>query len=112
MPITVEHQEGISVLTVTGSIDAATSGELAAALDGQTAAGHIRLVVDLSAVDYVSSAGLRALLIALKAARQAGGDLHIAGAQQDVKRVLELAGITGLIRCFETRAEALAGFAA
>ncbi|GAB4475542.1 MAG: hypothetical protein Kow00124_16660 [Anaerolineae bacterium] len=112
MPITVEQQEGISVLCVSGSIDAASSGDLAAVLNDETAAGRVRLVVDLSAVDYISSAGLRAVLAALKAARQAGGDLHIAGAQQDVKRVLELAGITGLIRCFETQAEAVAAFPA
>jgi anti-anti-sigma factor len=55
------------------------------------------LVVDLTAVDFLSSAGLRSLLIAAKAAGRAGGDLTVSGMQPSVRDVLVMSGIDQII---------------
>ena len=74
MKTEVQHESNSTIVTVTGSVDALTAAELSNALSEQIAAGHANLVVDLIDVEFMSSAGLRALLGAVKAARSSGGE--------------------------------------
>ena len=64
--------------------------------------GHSRLVVDLTQVTYVDSAGLAALVSGLKAAREAGGTLDLVGLDGQVLKVLRL---TLLDRVIETHSD-------
>ena len=80
MDVTVEQQGDVSVVSVTGSIDALTSDQLTQAFEEQIGAGQVSLVADFTGVDYTSSAGLRALLGAMKSSRSGGGDLRLAQA--------------------------------
>jgi anti-sigma B factor antagonist len=64
----------------------------------------------LSQVGYMSSAGLRALLAALKEARQQKGDFRLAAVQDNVRQVLEMSGFTGIFQVFATVEEAVASF--
>jgi len=97
MNVTFSRQGQVTVLAVEGSVDASTAETLASTLKEQIEGGNNRLVVDFAAVSYLSSAGLRALLGAVKLAREGGGDLILAAAQKDVARVLELSGFTRLL---------------
>jgi len=63
-------------------------------------------VIDLSNVQFVSSAGMAMLLVRGKALKQGGGRMVIAGANQRVKDSLSLAGFDELFRFFKTIAEA------
>ena len=89
--------DGATVLKVAGSVDAVTAPRLSEALQAAVAGGEPRVVVDLAGVTYVSSAGLRAILSGVKAARTAGGDLAVAAAQPQVREVFELAGLTTIV---------------
>ncbi len=104
-------QGNIAVVSVSGSVDALTAEGLVAALLAEINAGHTRLVADLSSVDYASSAGLRAILTALKAARSQGGDFRLAGVQKNVNKVLELSGFTSILKVYPDTAAAVASFA-
>lgn len=73
---------------IDGSNAAAAEGELLALLER---AGP-SVVIDLSELDYVSSAGLRVLLIAAKAAKASGGQAVLAGARSGVAEVLRMSG--------------------
>lgn len=108
---TTEDREGVVVVRVTGSVDALTADTLGAALAAPLAAGRVRLVADLEAVDYTSSAGLRALLAALKDARTRGGDLRLARPQKGVLKVLQLSGFTSILAVHERLEDAVASFA-
>jgi len=110
MDVRVERREAIAVIGVTGSVDGATAPGLAAAFREEIGAGFIRIVGDFAGVDYTSSAGLRALLETVKETRQRGGDLRLAAVQPDVRRVLELAGFTGILKLFGAVDEAVASF--
>ena len=57
-----------------------------------------RVVVDLSAVEFIDSSGLGALISGLKVARQAGGDLRIAAPTRQVITVLELTNLNRVLR--------------
>ena len=110
MDVTIERQGDVSVVSVAGSIDALTSGRLTQAFEEQIEAGQVSLVADFSGVDYTSSAGLRALLGAMKSSRTQGGDLRLAGIRSDVYRVLEMSGFTSILKTFDSVDEAIASF--
>lgn len=111
MEIAATQQDGITVVTVSGSLDALTSEEATRQLVGQVREGRVNLVVDLAGVGYISSAGLRAILATMQEARHAGGDLRLAGAGTPVKKVLDMAGFTKIMKCYDDRADAVASFA-
>jgi anti-anti-sigma factor len=112
MHISIDQQDGITVVAVAGSLDALTADTLTAALQEQVRAGHTRLVAALAGLEYTSSAGLRVLLGTLKDARQRGGDLRIAGGQERVRRVLELSGFTSILKCYPDVPSAVASYPA
>jgi anti-sigma B factor antagonist len=80
------------------------------ALAEQIEDGNIHLVVDLSSVEYMSSAGLREIVTSLKKAKKAKGDLRLAQPSQRVREVLEMAGLDTIFRIYETQAEAVGSF--
>ena len=112
MEITSEAREHVTVVAISGSVDGLTAPSLAQFFRQQVAEGRVRLVADLSRVHYTSSAGLRALLEALKETRQRGGDLRLAAVQPDVHRVLELSGFTGILKVFREVDAAVKSFPA
>jgi anti-sigma B factor antagonist len=72
--------------------------------------GAAKLVLDLSDVSFIDSSGLGAIISGLKLARQAGGDLRIACANQQVKVVLELTSLNQVLRPYPSVEEALTDF--
>ena len=80
-------------LRAAGEIDAATADRLEAALlDVVSTASSIS--VDLAAVNFMDSSGLRAMIIAMNAAREAGVSLRIVATTPAVDRLLEITGLT------------------
>ena len=110
MEIKVEQREKVTIVIPIGDIDALTAKEVSAFLDSQLREGENQLVADLSQVGYMSSAGLRALLAALKEARHQRGDFRLAAAQDNVRQVLEMSGFTGIFQVFPTVEAAVASF--
>lgn len=110
MEIKAEQRDDVAVVSVSGSIDATTADQLTGAFEEQISAGRVNLVVDFGGVDYTSSAGLRALLGAMKSSRGAGGDLRLAEIHDDVHRVLEMSGFTSILKTYEGVDEAVASF--
>lgn len=107
----VRQQGAATVVAVSGTVDAVTAPRFAEALQAEVAAGRCKLVVDLADVAYISSAGLRAVLAALKAARAAAGDLRLAGAAPAVAQVFDLAGFGSILESFDDVDAAVASFA-
>jgi anti-sigma B factor antagonist len=97
----------IPVITVSGRIDATTSGDFKNTLDSVIDRDYANILIDLSGVEYISSVGLRILLAALKRVRPKDGDVKLASLQPFVSEVLEIAGFTKLFTVFPSQAEAL-----
>lgn len=97
-------------VAVSGSVDALTASVLTDFLKLKVGEGHHNLILDLTEVEFMSSAGLRAVLAALKECRNKGGDLRIAGAQPGVEKVLKMSGFTNILRAFPNQSEAFASF--
>ena len=71
-------------------------------------AGCDPLVLDLSALEYISSAGLRVLMLAAKQAKAAGGRIVLAAAQPVVKEILEISRFNLVFALTDTVADAVA----
>ena len=110
MEIRTEQHNETTVVTIVGSIDALTAGQVAGVLGGHVESGHGQLVLDLGQVDFMSSAGLRAILDILRRNRQHGGDLRLAAAQAGVQRTLEMSGFTRILKSYATVDEAVASY--
>jgi anti-anti-sigma factor len=109
--IDVSRLGQVTLIEVQGRIDGVTAPQLGVALRDQLAQGHMQLVVDLSGVEYMSSAGLREIVTALKQARQQPkGDLRVSRPTERVREIMELAGLDQIVMIFSTPDEAVASF--
>jgi anti-sigma B factor antagonist len=112
MQISLTQEGSVGVFTLAGSLDSMTSEALAQALAAQIEAKGVYLVVDFSGVTYTSSAGLRSLLMGLKAARRLQGDLRMASVSPNVLEVLTMAGFTSIIKIYADVPAAVASYSA
>jgi len=88
---TAQNAQNVSVVTVFGRLDALQASSLRQELQSHIDQGTVRIVVDLVAADFVDSAGLAALVRAMKQVRAGGGDLRIvAPTSPEAMRVFEL----------------------
>ncbi|MCB9454986.1 MAG: STAS domain-containing protein [Anaerolineaceae bacterium] len=109
LDINVSIEQQITLVEVSGRIDSMNAHQLGESLSGEIDNGHIHLVLDLSKVDYMSSAGLREIVSALKKV-QGQGDVRLAQPSPRVREVLEMAGLDSIFRIFATQAEALGSY--
>lgn len=94
-----------------GRLDLPASRAIVDALRDLCDAGHARVVVDLSNVLYVASAGLKALLTGARRARLLAGDVRLAAVNDRVREVLEMSGFDQVFTIYGTPAEAIASYA-
>lgn len=110
LEIAISDEAGVALVCASGRIDSSNANELGNALMVAIDAGKINLVLDLSAVDYMSSAGLRELVAALKRVKRDGGDLRLAQPSKRVLDVLTLAGLNTIFVIYPSQVEALSSY--
>lgn len=107
MNVTTEAKGAALIHRISGRIDTATSPEAEGKLTAELRQGR-RVAFDMSAVAYVSSAGLRVVLMAAKLAKTAGGALVLFGLQPTVREVFAISGFDRVVTIHEEEAAALA----
>ena len=110
MEVSVESFKSVDLVKVAGRVDSATAPSFSEALQQITDTGRYKIVVDLSGVEYMSSAGLRALVGALRTCKGRFGDCKIAAPSGRVLEVLDLAGLTELFDTHESTTAAVGAF--
>ncbi|WP_159941523.1 MULTISPECIES: STAS domain-containing protein [unclassified Nocardiopsis] len=101
--IPTRREDGVVVVTPVGDMDAVTSPELAAVLDGVLAAAPPRgVVVDLAKVSFCDSRCIGVLVSAYRQARDLGVGLVVTEPQQQVNRLFVIAGIDQVIPIMES----------
>jgi anti-sigma B factor antagonist len=103
MEIDTSHPDGrVAVIRLDGRLNLVAAPRLRTAIEEVVDRGGTHVVVDLAAVTFMDSSGLGALIAALKKARQAQGDLRIAGVNEQVGTVLQLTNLDRVLRPFES----------
>jgi anti-anti-sigma factor len=108
MEIAEETQGATLVVRPAGRLDRTTSPELERLLLARIEGGAARLLLDLAALDYVSSAGLRVVLVAGKRLKAANGALLLCGLKPAIREVFEISGFATLFPIHPDAAAALA----
>jgi anti-sigma B factor antagonist len=98
MEISTYAHEEIMVLELSGEVDAATSQDLGKTLKDMLDQGCHRIVIDISKMTFISSAGIRTLLYSHREADQLGGALRLVAPTDQVQRVFEITGVSELIK--------------
>ncbi len=100
MNIKSKKEEGILTVSVDGKIDGATSPELESQLKDWLDQGETKVILDLQEVYYISSAGLRVVLMGAKRL-QNKGRLVLAGLKPEVKEIFEMAGFDTILDFYD-----------
>jgi anti-sigma B factor antagonist len=98
---------GTLVATLKGRMDAVTAPEFDAWFSARVQAGENRLVLDMAALDYISSAGLRSLLAAAKRIKTTAGAIVLCGLTGAVAEVFKMSGFMAIFTVVPTSEEAL-----
>jgi len=106
----VIEKAAVTVVKITGAIDAHSYEEIEEYLDNVFSSGAARLVFDLGGVRYMSSAGIGVFVGALAKARQASGDLLLMNLCDTVRGTLELLGLMPMFFVAPDRNTAIAYF--
>ena len=96
------------VVSLNGRLDGTTAPDLEARVSAIVDRGDVRMVLDCARMSYVSSAGLRVLLMSARKCQQHDGKLTIAALQPECRSVMEMSGFLAIIECHETSEAALA----
>ncbi len=108
--ISTRHEAGIIVCELKGRLDTVTSEATWDEIMALVAAGNSRLLLNLAALDYISSIGLRVFVRAAKATHAAGGALKLCSPTASVAKVLEISGMDNLLDLHTAESAALAAF--
>ncbi len=111
LAIAEARRGGVLVLRLQGRLDARTAGTLGARLAAAIAAGDRRVVVEGERLVYVDSAGLQTLLVAAKRLRPLAGRFVLAGLQEPVRRIVDIAGLRSILRLYASESEAVTALA-
>ena len=107
MEVTTRKEKSAVVLSVNGRIDATNAPELEKSLSEPIESGENTLIVNMAELDYISSAGLRVILLTAKKLKAQQGDIILVGLQGAVKEVFEISGFTTIFKIFDTEESAL-----
>ncbi len=107
MSLSSEKIGDVLIVSATGQINSANAVTIETELLGFVDRGERQCVLDLTRLDYISSAGLRVVLMLAKRLRQHAGRVVLCGLQPQIHEVFEISGFLALLTVVDKRAEAL-----
>jgi len=108
MDIAFSPVDGVILVSPTGRLDAHSAADFEARLGAEIDGGAKQLVIDGTGLEYLSSAGLRALLGITKKIRTSGGTIALCHLQPQLVEIMEIAGFNSLIPTYPDQAAAVA----
>jgi anti-anti-sigma factor len=110
MNITERSENGITLFVLRGRIDTQGAVDLDLTLQAAVAEGKHKMVLDMTEVRYISSAGLRTLADVLTKNREAGGDLKLVALDRKVLRVFRIIGFDKFFSIYDVLETAMSDF--
>lgn len=99
------------LIQVSGRVDSSTAPRLADSINKIVEAGRFKIVLDMTKLEFISSAGLRVLISTQKTCKRYNrGELVVSGVPEFVKSVFDLAGFTPLFKMFNDSITAVGYF--
>lgn len=108
MDLQTRSENNAVVVTISGRLDAVTAPDYEKSIRELIDGGNICIVVDFDQLDYISSAGLRGLLLMAKLLNAKGGRACLANVKGNVRSVFDMCGFNTVFKMENSVAEALA----
>jgi len=112
MNIEKSESSGITILTITGRVDSTNAGAFEEGLVPQVEKEDTGMVLDLGPLEYISSAGLRVILMAAKAAKKGGVHFAICALNDEIAELFSITGFDSIVAIEPTIEACLARFEA
>jgi len=109
MQVKIEHLQGVPVVSISGRLDTKYAPLFDAELAPSLLLIRVPILLDLTAVTFISSAGLRSILRLIEHAAAHGGRLGMFSVPDHVLEVIKISGFRPLINLYPDRASALQG---
>ena len=97
MKTEITHTDNTVVITIEGRLDTVTSSEFEKTLFPYLALKGIELVLDCNSMEYISSAGLRIVLVIYKTLTANGGNFIIRNLNKEVRSVFDMTGFSRIL---------------
>ncbi|MBT8489820.1 MAG: STAS domain-containing protein [Deltaproteobacteria bacterium] len=107
MELNVKNEEKGVLVSVTGRMDAVSSPEFEKELERLIDENNVNFVINLTELNYISSSGLRSVLITAKKLKGKNGQILLASLQDVVKEIFEISGFSAIIPIYESVEEAM-----
>jgi len=101
------EKDGVNIISVIGEVDASSSIKLDSAIQDVIESGSKKIMVDCSALEYISSAGLGVFMSYLEDMKKKKIKFAVAGLNEKVHHVFEILGLDELLKIFGTKEEGL-----
>lgn len=102
MEITYNKEQKASVVSVSGRMDGVSAPEFEQKLAAWINEGETNFVIDFASLDYISSAGLRSILVTAKKLKAKNGKLLLCTLKDTVKEVFEISGFSSIVPIYES----------
>ena len=111
LAVTRKAMNRVDLISTVGRIDANTAPLLDQTLQACLADDRYKLVIDLKGTDYISSAGIKVLVAALKQTKRHRGDVRLANLNRNLKGTLSLVGLVpDLFKVYDDVVDAVGSF--
>lgn len=112
MGLNIERNDGILIAMAEGRVDGANAQEFQGALTDAIEPSDRAVVLDLGEITYISSAGLRVILLTARALRRQDAELAVCSLSASIREVFEISGFDKIIPVRDSRPDAIASFKA
>jgi anti-sigma B factor antagonist len=111
MEITTQKFKRCDLLSVKGKVDSFTAPDLIKAIEALNKKNRFRIIIDMSELEYMSSAGFRALLLGQRTCKRYNrGEIVLASVPKKVMSAFDLTGFTPLFKIFDEITPAVGSF--
>jgi anti-sigma B factor antagonist len=112
MEITEQKSAGVVTLRLSGRLDTTTASAFEDTILGRIESGERHLVIDLAQLDYISSAGLRVIVLAGKRLSAANGKMVLCSLKDRVREVFDIARLSSIFSIYSSHDDATRGLQA
>ena len=110
MTIAIEPSEKAQIISLQGQVNSSNAATVESEVLAVVQGGAKNVLLNMTELSYISSAGLRVVLVLAKRLKQAGGKLVIYGMQPHVREVFDISGFLAILNVTASRSEALEQF--
>jgi anti-anti-sigma factor len=107
MQLTARQEKDATIVTVQGRVDGMTAPEFENYLSDLISQGRFTFIVNFSALEYISSAGLRSILATAKRLKTEQGTICFTGLKGTVDEVFKISGFYSIFKVFDSDESAL-----